>query len=78
MGRATDKDDEFPPSHGAYPKAKDRDLIITPRIAARSGQLCPLRVSSAAVDQREVVQHVRFCSDCRHDDAQQRNDAMCQ
>jgi hypothetical protein len=29
-------------------------------------------------DQREVVAHVRFCSDCRHDDAQQRNDAMCQ
>jgi hypothetical protein len=44
MGRAADKGDEFPPSHGAYPKAKDRDLIITPRIAARSGQLCPLRV----------------------------------
>lgn len=31
--------------------------------------------SSAAGDQREVVAHVRFCSDCRHDDAQQRNDA---
>jgi hypothetical protein len=30
---------------GLYPKAKVRDLIITPRIAARSGQLSPLRVS---------------------------------
>jgi hypothetical protein len=34
MGRATDKGDEFPPPHAA-PKAKDHDLIITPRIAAR-------------------------------------------
>jgi hypothetical protein len=28
MGRATDKGDEFPPPHRAYPKAKDDDLII--------------------------------------------------
>jgi len=41
MGRATDKGDEFAASHGA-PKAKDHDLIITPRIAARSGHSCPL------------------------------------
>jgi hypothetical protein len=34
MGRATDKGDEFPPPHAA-PKAKDHNLIITPRIAAR-------------------------------------------
>jgi hypothetical protein len=39
---------------------------------------CPLWVSSAVVDQREVVAHVWFCSDCRHDDALQRNDARCQ
>ncbi len=31
---------------GLTPKAKDHDLIITPRIAARSGHLCPLRVKS--------------------------------
>src|SRR5262245_28933852 len=36
MGRATDKGDEFLPPHGT-PKAKDHDLTITPRIAARSG-----------------------------------------
>jgi hypothetical protein len=45
MGRATDKGDEFPPPHGA-PKAKDHDLTITPRIAARSGHLRRLRVKS--------------------------------
>ena len=44
MGRATDKGDEFPPPHVLTPKAKDHNLIITPRIAARSGHLCPLRV----------------------------------
>jgi len=43
MGRATDQGNEFPPPHGT-PKAKDHDLIITPRIAARSGHLSPLRV----------------------------------
>jgi len=42
MGRATDKGDEFPPPHVLTPKAKDYDLIITPRIATRSGHLCPL------------------------------------
>src|SRR5215813_12200177 len=39
---AADKCDEFPPPHGAYPKAKDHELIIAPCIAARSGHLCPL------------------------------------
>jgi hypothetical protein len=34
-------------------------------------------INSAAFHQREVVAHVRFSSDCRHDDAQQRNDARC-
>src|SRR5438477_146771 len=29
---------------GLTPKAKDHDLTITPRIATRSGHLCPLRV----------------------------------
>jgi hypothetical protein len=48
MGRGTDKGDEFPP-HGA-PKAKDHDLTITPRIAARSGHLRRLRVKSGGDD----------------------------
>ena len=47
-GCVTDKGDEFPPPHGA-PKAKDHDLTITPRIAARSGHLCPLLVKSGDV-----------------------------
>jgi hypothetical protein len=39
-------------------------------ITAKFDGQCPLWVSSAGVDQRKVVAHVRFCSDCRHDDAQ--------
>ena len=31
---------------GLTSKARDHDLIITPRIAARSGHLCPLRVQT--------------------------------
>src|SRR5438445_11063197 len=61
MGRATDKGDEFPPPHGA-PKAKDHDLIITPRIAARSGHLCPLRVSRVGLMRRRGSRHIRFTS----------------
>src|SRR5258708_4707594 len=49
-----------------------------PMEQSRPGMPMTLWVSSAAVDQREVVAHVRFCSGCRHDDAQQRNDALCQ
>src|SRR5215207_5190321 len=48
MGRATD---QVMTSHrlmGLTPKAKDYDRIITPRIAARNGYLCPLRVMNAA------------------------------
>ena len=29
--------DEFPPPHGACPKAKDHELIIAPCVAAKSG-----------------------------------------
>src|SRR4029453_9511613 len=32
---AAEKCDEFPPPHGAYPKAKDHELIIAPCIAAK-------------------------------------------
>src|SRR5262249_25966903 len=39
-----EKRDEFPPPHGAYPKAKDHELIIAPCIAAKSGHSCPLGV----------------------------------
>ena len=59
MGRATDKGDEFAASHGA-PKAKDHDLIITPRIAARSGHLCPLRVKSGGDDRGDAAADVCF------------------
>jgi hypothetical protein len=40
--------------------AKDRDLIITPRIAARSGQLCPLRVIRVGAISTSPAVHVRF------------------
>ena len=59
MGRAPDKGGEFPPPHRA-PKAKDHDLIITPRIAARSGQLCPLRVIRVGAISTSPAVHVRF------------------
>src|SRR5262245_34623057 len=32
-----EKCDEVPPPHGAYPKAKDRELIIAPCVATKSG-----------------------------------------
>ena len=35
--RAAEKSDEVPPPHGAYPKAKDHELIIAPCVAAKSG-----------------------------------------
>src|SRR5262249_17948466 len=44
---AAEKCDKVPPPHGAYPKAKDHELIeliIAPCIAARSGHFCPLWV----------------------------------
>src|SRR5262249_38716406 len=44
--RAAKKRDEFPPPHGAYPKAKDHKLIIAPCIAAKSGHSSPVEVSS--------------------------------
>jgi hypothetical protein len=59
MGRATDKGDEFAASHGA-PKAKDHDLIITPRIAARSGHSCPLRVNYDRAILHPLPPHVRL------------------
>src|SRR5262249_42292219 len=34
---AAEKCDEVPPPHGAYPKAKDHELIIAPCVAAKSG-----------------------------------------
>src|SRR5262249_57983977 len=42
----TQKRDEFPPPHGAYPKAKDHKPIIAPCIAANSGHSSPLWVKS--------------------------------
>src|SRR5262245_30896083 len=36
-GRATEQCNEFAPPHGAYPKAKGRELIIAPCIAAKRG-----------------------------------------
>jgi hypothetical protein len=59
MRMAADEGDEFAASHGA-PKAKDHDLIITPRIAARSGHSCPLRVKSGAANRAERSSEVRF------------------
>src|SRR5215510_3791674 len=44
---AADQYDEVPPPHGAYPKAKDHELIIAPCIAARSGHFCPLWVAGS-------------------------------
>src|SRR5262249_14262590 len=41
---AAEKCDEFPPPHGAYPKAKDHEPIIAPCIAAKSGHSSPVRV----------------------------------
>src|SRR5262245_6726651 len=44
---AADECDEFPPPHGAYPKAKDHGLSIAgrgPCIAAKAATHCPLRV----------------------------------
>jgi hypothetical protein len=43
--------DEFLPPHGAYPKAKDHELIIAPCIAAKSRRSCPewVRVGHSAM-----------------------------
>src|SRR5262245_47564694 len=43
---AAKKCDEFPPPHGAYPKAKDHEVIIAPCIAAKSDHSSPSWVNS--------------------------------
>src|SRR5262249_45398305 len=57
---AADKCDEVPPPHGAYPKAKDHELIIAPCIATRSGHLCPLWVKLDKVTEAPTPLHFRF------------------
>src|SRR5262249_37921273 len=42
--------------HGAYPKAKDHELIIAPCIAAKRGHTCPRRViSERSMRQRRLA-----------------------
>src|SRR5262249_62380239 len=60
MGRDTDKGDEFPPPHRACPQGQDHGLIITPRIAARSGHFCPLRVILDQGVRSHASMHVCF------------------
>src|SRR5262249_11774079 len=63
---AAEKCDEFPPPHGAYPKAKDHGLSIAPCIAARSGHLCPLWVISDVTNSGDESRYVRFASQSGH------------
>src|SRR5262245_30385492 len=57
---AEEECDEFPPPHGAYPKAKDQKLIIAPCIAAKSGPSCPERVNRVGSILRPRSRHDCF------------------
>src|SRR5262249_26691480 len=57
---AAEKCDEFPPPHGAYPKAKDHKLIIAPCIAAKSGHSFPSWVINGRGGRSHTSAHVRF------------------
>jgi len=57
---AAEKCDEFPPPHGAYPKAKDHEPIIAWCIAAESGHLSPVRVIHDRGPQNQKPMYVRF------------------
>jgi hypothetical protein len=52
---AAEKCDEFPPPHGAYPKAKDHELIIAPCIAAKSGPSSPSWVTKRRTRSEHIL-----------------------
>src|SRR6516225_2641158 len=56
---AAEKPDEFPPPHGAYPKAKDHELIIALCITAKAARLCPLWVIRVGPKQPAASPDVR-------------------
>jgi len=58
--RAAEKGDKFPPPHGAYPKAKDHELIIAPCMAAKTGRSIPEWVISDRGAWSHTTAHVRF------------------